>query len=146
MRKRVFILLSCVLLILPLAGCYTLAVVDFGNGTATSVKVRTLQTGRELDVKPGRFKELPHASGDIVVTTQSKEIFKFSRVDPPAMDRIAPNYLRTRRNLFGPGRITLRVKLETNMELYALLPGEKNVEQAVAQPEGYPKAGNEQAK
>jgi hypothetical protein len=124
-----------------MAGCYTLSVVNFGNGTATSVRVRSSQTGQEIEVKPGAFKKLPHAGGDLIVTVPSDGRFKFSAVEPPALDETNAAYLAKRTSVFGPGKVTLRVRLETNMLLYALMPGSEAVDTKVEQPGGFPKAG-----
>jgi hypothetical protein len=139
--KASFIVSFCASLVFLMTGCYTTAVVNFGNGTSTAVKVKSSQTGQELNVKPGRFQKLPHAVGDIIVTTQTDGKLKFSGVEPPAMDSIAPNYLIKRKSLLGAGSVTLNVLLQTNMNLYALLPGKRTVDTSVPQPEGYPKAG-----
>ena len=118
-------------------GCYTLSQVNFGNGSATTVKVKSSQTGQEINVPPGKFRKLPHATGSLIVTTQTNGQFKFSCVEPPVLD----DYLVKRESLFGPGYITLNVILETNMQLYVLMPGEKIVSEKVQQPNGYPKVG-----
>ena len=70
--------------------CYTTAIVHSGNGTSSSVEVKSSQTGQELDVKAGRFQKLPHAVGDIIVINQADVKLKFSTVEPPAMDALLP--------------------------------------------------------
>jgi hypothetical protein len=118
-------------------GCYTLSQVNFGNGTATTIKVKSSQTGQEITVPPGKFGKLPHAIGDLIVTTQTNGQFKFSGVEPPVLD----DFLVKQESFFGPGYFTLNMILETNMQLYVLMPGEKAVAKNVQQPNGYPKIG-----
>lgn len=43
--------------------------------------------------------------------------------------------------LFGTWHIDLNVLLQTNMDLYVLLPSKKVPDAIVPQPDGYPKAG-----
>jgi hypothetical protein len=129
--------LLCASLAFVVTGCYTLSKVDFGNGIATAVKVKSSQTGQEINVPPGEFRKLPHATGDLIVTTQTNGQFKFSGVEPPVLD----DYLVKRKSIFGPGYVTLNVRLETNMQLYVVMPGEKTVDEKVQQPNGYPKIG-----
>jgi len=119
----------------------------FGNGTAADVKVKSSQTGQEIEIAPGRFKKLPHAAGDIIVTTKAGEKFKFTSIEPPRVDTdsTGTNYLDKRSSLFGPGYITLGLKLGTNMELFALMPGKKSVDTKIPQPSGYPKRGEKMA-
>lgn len=119
----------------------------FGNGTASEIKVKSSQTGQEIKVAPGRFKKLPHAAGDIVVTTKTGEKFKFAGIEPPRVDidSSGTNYLDKGSSLFGPGYISLGLKLDTNMELYALMPGKKSVDTKIPQPSGYPKRGEKLA-
>ena len=140
LRKTLIASLAASLAVL-VTGCYTLSVVNFCNGTRTSVRVKSSQTGQEIDVRPGAFKKLPHAGGDLIVTVPSRDQFVFSAVEPPALDVANAGYLAKGTSLFGPGKITLRVRLEANMQLYALMPSSKAVDPAIKQPEGYPKPG-----
>jgi hypothetical protein len=135
MNKTILVPLLCASLVFAVTGCYTLSKVNFGNGTATAVKVKSSQTGQEINVPPGKFKELPHATGDLIVTTQTNGQFKFSGVEPPVLD----DYLVKRKSFFGPGHITLNLRIETNMQLYVVMPGEKTVDEKAQQPAGYPK-------
>jgi hypothetical protein len=100
------------------------------------------QTGKEINVLPGKCKKLPHARGDLVVTTQRNGQFKFSEVSPILLP---DSYLVKRRSLFGPGYFTLNVMLETNTQLYVVMPGKRAVDQKVQQPNGYPKVGEKVA-
>ena len=51
------------------------------------------------------------------------------------------NYLQKRTGPFGPGYISLKLLLETNMQLYVVNPTSKVVSPIVPQPAGYPKGG-----
>jgi hypothetical protein len=126
------------LLIFSLTGCYTLSQVNFGNGTGASFKVKTSQTGQEINIPAGSFRKLPHAIGNLIVTTQKNGQFKFSDVVPLDLD---DSYLVKRTSPFGPGYVTLNIMLKTNMDLYVLLPGKKTVDMSIPQPNGYPKTG-----
>lgn len=141
MLRKILIGSVAASLVILMNGCYTLSVVDFGNGTATSVRVRSSQTGQEIEVKPGAFKKLPHASGDLIVRVHSDGQFKFSAVEPPALDSANSGYLSKRTSFFGSGKVILRVRLEPNMQLYALMPNSKAVDVKVEQPRGFPNAG-----
>lgn len=141
MYKRILTTLFAVSLAMLMTGCYTRSIVNFGNGTDTAVKVRSSQTTEEIEVKPGAFKNLPHAVGDLTVRISSDGQFKFFDVEPPALDVTGGGYLSKRTYFCGPGEITLRVKLETNMQLYTLMPSKRGVDPSVKQPEGYPKVG-----
>jgi hypothetical protein len=141
MTRTICILICCATSAFGLTGCYTLSTVNFGNGTAGDVKVQSSQTGQEIEVAPGRFKKLPHAAGDLIVTTQAEGRLKFPHVEPPSLDAADSNYLAKRKSVSGPGYVTLNVVLETNMQLYALVPGKKAVDEQTKQPAGYPKTG-----
>jgi hypothetical protein len=100
--------------------------------------VKSSHTGQEINVPPGKFRKLPHSTGDLIVTTQTNGQFKFSWVEQFDLD---DHYLVKRESIFGPGYVTLNVMLETNMQLYVVMPGEKTVDEKVQQPNGYPKIG-----
>jgi hypothetical protein len=142
MKRWITLFLICTSLAVLTTGCYTLSAVRFGNKTGSKVRVKSSQTGQEIEVAPGRFKKLPHAAGDLIVTTTVGEKFKFPSIEPPRIDTSDSNYLDKRNGLFGQGYITLGLVLETNMELYALMPGKKSVDSEIPQPKGYPKAGH----
>jgi hypothetical protein len=138
MNKAALIPLLCASLTFAVAGCSTLSQLNFDNGTAAAIRVESSQTGHVIAVPPGKFRKLPHATGNLVVTTPSNERFRFSKISPPVLlDR----YLIKRQSPFGRGYITLNVILETNMQLSVVMPGEKTVNEKVPQPEGYPKTG-----
>lgn len=141
MCKRILTASLVIFLAALMSGCYTLSIVSFGNGTTTSLKVRSCQTGQEIEVKPGTFEQLPHSTGDLIVTVHSDGRFRFSDVEPPALDVTNADYLTKKTSAFGPGKVILRVKLETNMQLYAVMPGRKGVDFTVKQPTGFPKSG-----
>lgn len=136
--KNILVVAGSVALLFVTAGCYTTLNVNCGNGTAGNIRVKSAYTGQEIEIPPNRFKKLPHSSGDLVVTTQNSDKFKFPDVAP---FQVADKYLSKRSNIFGPGSVTLTLRLETNMQLYVLMPGKLTVDQNVEQPKGYPKAG-----
>jgi hypothetical protein len=138
MSRTFFVPLFCASLVFVTTGCYTLLRVDFVNETATAVKVRSSHTGQEISVPSGKLRRLPHAVGDLTITTQTNGQYKFSGVAPFDVD---DDYLVKRGSLFGPGYVTLTVRLETNMLLYAVVPGKKTVDHRIHQPNGYPKVG-----
>lgn len=141
MYNRIVIAFFAVSLALLTNGCYTVSVVEFGNATSTTLRVRSLHTGEQIEVEPKAFKKLPHASGDLIVELPGHATYKFSSVEPPGLDITNAAYLAKRTSLFGPGKIIFRVKLDTNLLLYALLPGKSAIDQTIPQPYGYPKAG-----
>ncbi len=137
MSRTIVLPLLCASLAFAVAGCYTVSRVNFGNGTGQPITVTSAQTGQEIHVPPGKFKELPHAAGDLTVRTQTNGTFRFPEVSPPRLDA----YLVKGHSLFGAGHVTLSVVLKTNMQLYVLMPL-KGVDRAsVPQPEGYPRVG-----
>ena len=81
---------------------------------------------------------LPNSAGDLVVTTETNGVLQFARVAPFDVDR---KYHGTRHSCFGPNSVTLNVLIETNLQLYVVMPGEKSVDAQVDQPKGYPKIG-----
>ena len=145
MSQALRLFFVCAFIAMLTTGCYTLSTVRFGNGTTAKVKVRSSQTGQEIEVAPARFEKLPHAGGDLIVTTTNGQRFRFSGIDPPRVDGSSGGYLERRGSIFGPGYITLRLLLGANSELHALLPGKKTVESAVPQPDDYPKTGQRMA-
>ena len=139
--KEFLIIHGLAILAFSVTGCHTMARVNVGNGTAYKIKVTSSQTKQEIEVAPGQFKIIPHATGDIIVATQFNENLRYCCIEPPSIDLIAPNYLDKKGRLFGPGRITFKVRIEKNMILYAILPSDKIVNAKNVQPVGYPKVG-----
>jgi hypothetical protein len=142
MNRTILGMAVCLPFFLLTTGCYTTIAVNFGNGTETKVLVQSSVTGQEIGVAPDKFQKLPHDSGDLIITTQSNTKFKFTAVAPFDVDR---KYHTIRRSIFGPNSVTLTVRLETNMQLYVVMPHEKAVAQKVQQPSGYPKIGEKMA-
>ena len=112
--------------------------VNVGNATNGKIRVKSAYTGREIEIAPAHFKKLPHTSGDLLVTTESNAKLKFPNVAPAEVGR---NFWGGGDNIVGADSIVLNVLLQTNMHLYALLPGKKTVDENVEQPKGYPKVG-----
>ncbi len=128
-------------------GCYTNLRVNVGNGTGQKIGVRGTQTGQEVAIAPGKFGKLSHSQADLVVTTPDKTRYVFTgvRVADQAMDtRYFPPSGRGFLGL-GTWSFDLNVLLQTNMDLYVLLPGQKAVDASVPQPDGYPKSGKKMA-
>lgn len=142
MSRTILAILTCLPLLLMTIGCCTTVAVNFGNGTPTKVRVQSSETGQEIAVAAGRFKKMPHSSGDLVVTTEAGGKLKFQRVAPFDVDR---KYHTIGHSIFGPNSVTLNVRLETNFQLYVVLPGHKSVEANMEQPKGYPKTGEKVA-
>lgn len=138
MNKRYLPALCCVALLALGSGCRLLSTVNFGNGTASKVWVTSLQSGKEIEVAPARFKKLPHDGGDIVVKTEAKQQFRFADVSEFHVD---PKYREARGSLFGFSSVAFTVLLQTNMQLYVLMPGKKTADENTEQPKGYPKPG-----
>lgn len=138
MSRTILAVVLCLPLLLMTTGCYTTVAVNFGNGTTTKVRVQSSETGQEIEVAPHRFKKLPHSSGDLIVATETAGKLKFQRVAPFDVDR---KYHTIGHSVFGPNSVTLNVKLETNMQLYVVMPGNKSVDAKIEQPKGYPKTG-----
>jgi hypothetical protein len=131
-----------VMLVASTSGCCTKLAVSFGNGTPMRIRVRSSESGEEVIVAPGRFKQLANSVGDLIVTTQGGRAFAFRRVAP---FETGPGYVATRSSVFGVGCVTLRVKLETNMSQYVLPPCKKSLDTHIPQPNGYPKHGEKMA-
>ena len=130
-----------VLLILS-AGCRTDVAVNFRNGTSSTVWVTSANTGRETEIPSGRFRKIPHGAGNLILKAAGNEKLTFEDITPFHVDR---QYLGVRDNLVGVDSVVLSVRLETNMQLYVLLPRQKTVDQKVEQPKGYPKSGKKVA-
>jgi len=140
MSKKFSALAGCLAVLFVTSGCYTTLTINCGNGTPEKIRVKSDYTGQEIEVPPNRFKKLPHSSGDIEVTTRSNGKFKFADVAP---FHVEDKYLLKRKSVFGPGSVTLNVMLETNMQLYVVMPGRKAVDQSEDQPKGFPKVGQQ---
>lgn len=119
-------------------GCRTDLAVNFGNGTPSTVWVASSQTGKEAEIPAGQFKKLPHSSGDLILRTTGNKKLTFRDVAPFHVDK---KYLGGRDNIVGVDSVVLTVLVETNMQLYVVMPGKKTVDPNVAQPKGYPKVG-----
>jgi len=129
----------CFAMLLVTNGCRINMAVNFGNGTGSKVWVMSSETGKQVEIRPNQFKKISHASGDLLVETDIQQRFKFAAVSPFRVDQ---KYTEAHGNIFGFSSVTLSVLLETNMQLYVVLPGKKNVNPKVDQPKGYPKAGS----
>lgn len=143
MKKKAFsVAMLCALLLQT--GCYTNLYVKFGNGTSRKISVKDVQTGQEVQIAPGKFQKIGHGKADLVVTTfdNTRYVFTGVKVADPAMDQ---KYYDPQKGVFGAWSFDLNVLLQTNMDLYVLLPGKKTVDASVPQPDGYPKAGKKLA-
>jgi hypothetical protein len=128
----------CLGLVALSCGCRTNESVKFGNGTASKVWVQSLRSGQKYEIAIGCFKKVSHASRDFVVTTETNQRFKFADISPYHVD---PEYCRKGGNLFGFSYAIIAVRLETNMQVYAVMPDKKTIDENVEQPKGYPKTG-----
>lgn len=141
-KSKIFSAMALCTLLLQ-TGCYTNMYLNFGNGTGRKISVKDVQTGQEVQIAPGKFQKIGHGQADLIVTTSDKTRYVFTgvRVADPAMDtRYFPPSSRGFLGL-GSWSFNINVLLQTNMNLYVLLPGKKAVDASVPQPEGYPKAG-----
>lgn len=137
--NKVFSVVALCALLLQ-TGCCTNLYVNFGNGTGQKISVKDTQTGQEVQIAPGKFRRVSHDQADLIVTTPDKTRYQFAGVK--VVDRaIDQKYYAHNSGFFGTWRIDLNVLLQTNMDLYVLLPGKKAIDESVPQPEGYPKAG-----
>jgi hypothetical protein len=138
-RNRILPVVA-VLALLFQTGCYTNLRVSFGNGTGQKIGVKDTQTGQEVQIAPGKFRKVSHDQADLIVTTPDKTRYQFAgvKVVDSAMDQ---KYYGHNSGLFGTWHIDLNILLQTNMNLYVLLPGKKTVDASIPQPEGYPKSG-----
>jgi hypothetical protein len=142
MARAILIASFGLALLLLGSGCRISMAVNFGNGTASKVSVTSSETGKPIEIRPGGFKKFSHSSGNLIVKTDTNQRFKFADVAP---FRVDPKYTEAHGNIFGFSSVTMTVLLETNMELYVVMPGKKAVDPTVAQPSGYPKAGEKEA-
>lgn len=143
MKKNELFSVAALCLLLLQTGCSTNLYVNFGNDTGHKISVKDTQTGQEVQIAPGEFRKVGHSQADLVVTTPEKKQYVFTgvRVADPAMDtRYFPQSSSGFLGL-GSWSFDLNVLLQTNMNLYVLLPGKKAVDASVPQPDGYPKAG-----
>jgi hypothetical protein len=137
MGRSITTLVLCVLTIFTLTGCYTQSRVNFGNNSGSAVRVQSSQTGQEINVPAGKFRRFPHGYGDLIISTQANERFKFSGIVPFVLD----DYVEKKESFFGPGYVTLNMMIESNMDLYVLRAGKRAIDKSVPQPAGYPKPG-----
>jgi hypothetical protein len=147
MKRNPILPVVAVLALLFQTGCYTNLRVNFGNGTGQKIGVKDTQTGQEVQIAPGKFRKIGHSQADLVVTTPDRTRYVFTgvRVADHAMDtRYFPPSSRGFLGL-GSWSFDLNVLLQTNMDLYVLLPGKKMVDASVPQPDSYPKAGKKMA-
>jgi len=140
MKRNQISLAIASLVLLFQTGCYTNLYVNFGNGTGQKIGVRDVQTGQEVQIAPGKFRKVSHDQADLIVTMPDKTHYQFTgvKVMDPAMDQ---KYYVHNSGLLGTWHIDLNVLLQTNMNLYVLLPGKKTVDESISQPAGYPKTG-----
>jgi len=138
-KNEVFsVVVLCALLLQT--GCVTNLYVNFGNGTGQKIGVKDTQTGQEVQIAPGKFRKVSHDQADLIVTTPDKTRYLFTGVK--VVDRSTDQrYYDHNTGPFGTWSIELNVLLQTNMDLYVLLPSKKIVDASVPQPDGYPKAG-----
>jgi hypothetical protein len=139
-REKSIIASLCIALVWLVTGCYAKLSLRFGNGTDGRISVESARTGQQVEIRPKRFKKFPYSSGDLFVMTQTNGQFQFANVSLLGYD-MDPNYLDRRGSIFGPACVTLTVLLETNMELYVLVPGKRRLDPGAPQPTGYPKTG-----
>lgn len=133
-------LLLCSLFLGLLTGCYTTLYVNFGNATNDKIWAQRANTREFIEVRVGQFKKFPHSGGDLVVKTGFNSAFKFESISPAY---IGSPYRGGRDNIVGPDSIVLNLLLQTNMQIYVLLPGQKTIDEKIEQPKGYPKRGEE---
>jgi hypothetical protein len=140
MKKNKFFSVVALCALLLQTGCVTNLYVNFGNGTGQTISVKDTQTGQEVQIAPSKFRKVSHDQADLIVTTPDKTRYLFSgvKVVDQAIDQ---RYYDHSTGLFGTWHIDLNVLLQTNMDLYVLLPGMKAVDASVPQPDGYPKGG-----
>ena len=103
--------------------------------------MQDVQTGQRVSIATGRFRKIGHGHADLIVTTPDNTRYLYSgvRVADPGMDtRYFPP---STRSVFGSWSFDVNVLLQTNMDLYVLLPGKKTVDTSTPQPDGYPKTG-----
>jgi hypothetical protein len=136
MNKTILTAVVCSIALLAITGCYSKKVVNFGNGTDSKIRVVSLNSGKEVEIAPSRFKNLPHGDGNLWVKTESDKQILFTDISFWNLPR--PYYQ-------GHGRIYGRliiytVRLEPDMQLYLAKPGARTVDKSM-QPAGYPKAG-----
>jgi hypothetical protein len=136
MRRTILTAIALHLLLCLTPGCSTTVSVNFGNGLAKKVRVRSSESGQAVEVEPNQFGKLSNTSGDLIVSTQSGEVIKFTRVAP-----FDVKYHTLGNSIFGPNSVTLKVMLETNMQLYVVKPGKLTLDTKEEQPAGYPKTG-----
>jgi hypothetical protein len=137
MKRCVFFTVLCVVLSFLTTGCYTDLAVNIKNGTGTKVLVKSEETGKEIGIAPKRSEKILHSSGNLVVSAFGGERFTFEDITPATVDR---KYLEIGGTIIGPGKVTLNVLLETNMQIYVLMPGGSPIDR-IQQPKGYPKIG-----
>jgi len=118
------------------AGCYTTVSVSLRNRTPTAIRVWSSESNREVEVAPEKFKKLPHSSGDLIVSTKNDGTLRFVQIAPFNVDR---KYHTIKNTILGPNSVTLNLTLETNMQIYVVMPDRKSVDEKVEQPAGYPK-------
>jgi hypothetical protein len=131
------IVASCALLIQT--GCSTTLYVTIGNGTDEKITVKSMQSEQEAVISPKQFGKISHSSGDLLVTKADKTSFVFSGIEVAefGMDQ---KYYDPKDTPFGAYRFDLNLLLQTNMQLYVLLPNRRTVDDSVKQPKGYPKS------
>jgi hypothetical protein len=143
-KNKLFSMVALCALLLQ-TGCCTNLYVNFGNDTGQKITVTDTQTGQEVQIASGKFRKVSHDQADLIVTVPDKTRYLFSGVK--VVDRaIDQRYYDRSTRPFGTWHIDLNVLLQTNMELYVLLPGKKTVDASVPQPDGYPKAGMKTSK
>ena len=142
-RNRILPVVA-VLALLFQTGCYTNLRVSFGNGTGQKIAVKDAQTGQEVQIAPGKFREGWSQPGRPHCNDARQNALRIHRgqIAHPAMDQ---KYYDPKKGVLGAWSFDLNVLLQTNMDLYVLLPGKKTVDANVPQPNGYPRPGKKMA-
>lgn len=119
------------------AGCRTSIVLNVENGTNSKVSVRTSSTGKSIEIAPRHKKKVPSETPDLLVTAEGQGEFRFIDVTPI---HVESKFSEGHGGFWGSSSMTLNIYLNTNMQVFVLMPGKKSVNTS-DQPSGYPKTG-----
>jgi len=132
--------IACVVLLYGVTGCFVKGYVRLRNGTPGVLSAKSDQSGDSATIKPNQAKRLYHSNGTIAITTADGARHEFGEIDL-ALSVKRPEYIEKHPCAICPGWICLNLFVNTNLEFYALRPGETRLDAFTLQPRGYPKTG-----
>jgi hypothetical protein len=109
------------------------------NPCAMDCDVLSTNTNKVTHVPRGAVVDIPHGGGDVLIRRADGKVWRYSDVWPPELEG-SPYCMRTHYPIpFGGSWFAATMGLAEDGRLYAIRPGERNLDAAqAAQPPGFP--------